>query len=45
MMVTAYGDDHNFKQATQIGANDFVTKPVDFVALKEKIYKMQNSPN
>ena len=46
MMVTAYGDDHNFQQATQIGANDFVTKPVDFVALKEKIYKMKNShPN
>ncbi len=43
MMVTAYGDDNNFKQATEIGANDFVTKPVDFIALKEKIYKMQET--
>ncbi len=40
MMVTAYGDDSNFKQAMEIGANDFVTKPVDFIALKEKIYKL-----
>jgi len=42
MMVTAYGDDNNYKQAMQIGANDFVTKPVDFVALKEKIYKLKS---
>ncbi|MCX6290193.1 MAG: response regulator [Bacteroidetes bacterium] len=42
MMVTAYGDDNNFKQAMQIGANDFVTKPVDFKMLKEKIYDLNN---
>jgi YesN/AraC family two-component response regulator len=42
MMVTAYGDENNFKQAMSIGANDFVTKPVDFKALKEKIYKMKS---
>ncbi len=42
MMVTAYGDENNFNQAMTIGANDFVTKPVDFTALKEKIIKLKN---
>ena len=40
MMVTAYGDQSNFDNAVAIGANDFVTKPVDFTLLKEKIYKL-----
>jgi YesN/AraC family two-component response regulator len=37
MMVTAYGDDNNYKNAMEFGADDFVTKPVDFNVLKEKI--------
>ncbi|RYE34053.1 MAG: response regulator [Sphingobacteriaceae bacterium] len=37
MMVTAYGDDENYNQAMQNGANDFLTKPVDFNNLKEKL--------
>ncbi|CAN5421436.1 response regulator [soil metagenome] len=37
MMITAYGDDENYKQAMQLGADDFLTKPVDFAALKEKL--------
>lgn len=37
MMVTAYGDDNNYKNAMEFGADDFVTKPVDFNILKEKI--------
>ena len=37
MMVTAYGDDENHRQAMQNGANDFLTKPLDFSALKEKL--------
>lgn len=37
MMVTAYGDDNNYKNAMDFGADDFVTKPVDFNILKEKI--------
>ncbi|HNP48691.1 MAG TPA: response regulator [Bacteroidia bacterium] len=40
MMVTAYGDQNNYDNAVAIGANDFVTKPVDFALLKEKIYKL-----
>lgn len=37
MMITAYGDAENYKQATQLGADDFLTKPVDFTVLKEKL--------
>ncbi|MBU2938916.1 response regulator [Lacinutrix sp. C3R15] len=37
MMVTAYGDDENYNTAMQLGADDFLTKPVDFKLLKEKL--------
>jgi two-component system, chemotaxis family, chemotaxis protein CheY len=37
MMITAYGDDENRNQAMQNGANDFLTKPLDFTLLKEKL--------
>jgi two-component system, chemotaxis family, chemotaxis protein CheY len=37
MMITAYGDAENFNTAKQLGADDFLTKPVDFTALKEKL--------
>ncbi|MVN21459.1 response regulator [Mucilaginibacter arboris] len=37
MMITAYGDQENYQQAMQNGANDFLTKPVDFNSLKEKL--------
>lgn len=37
MMITAYGDDENFNMAKKLGADDFLTKPVDFTALKEKL--------
>lgn len=37
MMVTAYGDDENYRQAIQNGANDFLTKPLDFNLLKDKL--------
>lgn len=43
MMVTAYGDDSNYSKAMEYGANDFVTKPVDFVLLKEKILALNQS--
>ena len=41
MMVTAYGDQANFNKAIETGANDFLTKPVDFLMLKEKIVSLQ----
>ena len=37
MMITAYADPENYNQATQLGADDFLTKPVDFTVLKEKL--------
>jgi two-component system, chemotaxis family, chemotaxis protein CheY len=37
MMITAYGDSENYKIAKDLGADDFLTKPVDFAALKEKL--------
>jgi DNA-binding response OmpR family regulator len=36
-MITAYGDEENYKRAMELGADDFLTKPLDFTALKEKI--------
>jgi CheY-like chemotaxis protein len=37
MMITAYGDAENKRVATELGADDFLTKPVDFTLLKEKL--------
>jgi CheY-like chemotaxis protein len=37
MMITAYGDAENFNIAKRLGADDFLTKPVDFISLKEKL--------
>ena len=37
MMITAYGDQENHRRAMELGADDFLTKPVDFTELKEKI--------
>jgi CheY-like chemotaxis protein len=37
MMITAYGDEYNYKQAMSLGADDFLTKPLDFTSLKEKL--------
>lgn len=37
MMVTAYGDEENYKLAKDLGADDFLTKPVDFKLLKMKL--------
>lgn len=37
MMITAYGDAENYNQAMRLGADDFLTKPLDFSVLKEKL--------
>jgi len=37
MMITAYGDEENFKRSMDLGADDFLTKPIDFGLLKDKI--------
>ncbi|GJM27587.1 MAG: two-component response regulator [Cyclobacteriaceae bacterium] len=37
MMITAYGDEENYATAQRLGADDFLTKPVDFGELKAKL--------
>ena len=37
MMITAYGDAENFNIAKELGADDFLTKPLDFNLLKDKL--------
>jgi CheY-like chemotaxis protein len=40
MMVTAYGDEERRRQAAEIGAADFITKPVDFGYLKDQLRQL-----
>jgi len=37
MMITAYGDAENYSNAINLGADDFLTKPIDFSLLKQKL--------
>lgn len=37
MMITAYGNEENYSTAMQLGADDFLTKPLEFKLLKEKL--------
>ncbi|MBN7815991.1 response regulator [Algoriphagus pacificus] len=37
MMISAYGDEQNYNTAKSLGADEFLTKPVDFKLLKEKL--------
>ena len=37
MMITAYGDNNSYQAAMKLGADDFLTKPLDFSSLKEKL--------
>jgi CheY-like chemotaxis protein len=41
MMVTAYGDDERRRRATEFGAAELLTKPVDFDLLKEQLRQLQ----
>ena len=40
MMITAYGDDNSRQQALGLGATDFLTKPLDFASLREKLQQL-----
>ena len=42
MMITAYGDAENYNHAMSLGADDFLTKPLDFAILKEKLQTINN---
>jgi CheY-like chemotaxis protein len=41
IMVTAYGDDERRRKATEFGASEFVTKPVDFDLLKQQLQQLR----
>ena len=40
MMVTAYGDDERRRRAGELGAAEFLTKPVDFDHLKRQLQSL-----
>jgi two-component system, response regulator, stage 0 sporulation protein F len=44
IMVTAYGDDERRRRAAEIGAADFLTKPIDFDLLKERLSRLAPPP-
>lgn len=37
VMITAYGGTEKRQEALQLGANDFLDKPLDFISLKQKL--------
>ena len=43
MMVTAYGDDERRRLAEELGAIEFITKPVDFDLLKAQLRQLPNA--
>jgi CheY-like chemotaxis protein len=45
MMVTAYGDDERRRRARELGAIEFITKPVDFDRLKEQLRQLPAAAN
>ena len=44
MMVTAYEDEERRRQAADLGAAEFITKPVDFDLLKERLGRLTSAP-
>ncbi|WP_234567544.1 response regulator [Rhodohalobacter sp. 614A] len=36
-MISAYGDNENYKKAINSGAKEFFTKPIDFGSLKQEV--------
>jgi two-component system, chemotaxis family, chemotaxis protein CheY len=45
IMITAYADSENYSSAMKLGADDFITKPIDFSLLKEKLKIKVNGQN
>jgi CheY-like chemotaxis protein len=43
MMVSAYGDDQRRRRARELGASEFINKPVDFDQLKESLRQLSAS--
>jgi len=45
MVISAYGDAQNVEKTMTLGADDFITKPVNFDLLKLKLNKNPSSLN
>jgi two-component system chemotaxis response regulator CheY len=43
MMVTAYGDDERRRRAKELGAAEFLSKPIDFELLKEQLRQLPDA--
>jgi CheY-like chemotaxis protein len=43
VMVTAYGDNDRRRRADELGAVEFITKPVDFDLLKEQLRQLPSA--
>ena len=43
-MISAYGDATTIATAMERGANEFLTKPVDFPKLKQEIHSVMEQP-
>jgi CheY-like chemotaxis protein len=43
MMITAYGDDERRRRATELGAAEFLTKPVDFDLLRVRLRQLPDA--
>jgi CheY-like chemotaxis protein len=43
MMVTAYGDDERRRRAKELGAVEFLTKPIDFDLLRVRLRELPNA--
>ncbi|MGE5363337.1 MAG: response regulator [Bacteroidota bacterium] len=40
-MITAYDDQNNYRKAVEFGADDYLTKPIDFEKLKNIILQIK----
>lgn len=41
-MITAYSDEKNYAMAVNYGADDYISKPVNFDELKQKIFNLKS---
>ena len=39
-MITAYGDDENYRRAQEYGCDGYMTKPLDFDELRTGVFEM-----
>ncbi|HET7001311.1 MAG TPA: response regulator, partial [Puia sp.] len=40
VMISAFGDEENYRNAMSLGADDFLTKPLNFGHLREKLVQL-----